>query len=144
MAKGEGVDVRLPLTAGYRAGVALTARALLADVALVLLFVVIGRRSHDESAAVVGLARTAWPFLAGLAVGWLAVGTRHRPLRVAPEGVVVWLSTVAIGMLLRVFSGQGTEFSFVVVTLIVLGLFLLGWRALLPVVRRLVPRGPAR
>jgi hypothetical protein len=44
--------------------------------------------------------------------------------------VSAWLGTVALGMALRVVSGQGTAVSFVIVALIFLGLFLLGWRLL--------------
>lgn len=122
---------------GYGARVALTARALLADVVLVLVFVVIGRRSHTESAALAGIARTAWPFVAGLAIGWLSARAWRRPLHIVPEALVVWLSTVVLGMLLRVISGQGTALSFIIVALVVLGLFLVGWRALVQVVHRL-------
>ncbi|WP_369688382.1 DUF3054 family protein [Actinomadura macra] len=43
-------------------------------------------------------------------------------------GVGVWLVTVAVGMVLRVVSGQGTAFAFVVVALAFLALVLLGWR----------------
>ncbi len=112
------------------------ARAALLDTALVLVFVLVGRRNHDEGSALLGVARTAWPFLVGLAVGWRAATVWHRPLRLAPEGVTVWLSTVVVGMLLRVASGQGVAFSFVIVALVVLGVFLLGWRALAPVLTR--------
>ncbi|TDD61007.1 DUF3054 domain-containing protein, partial [Actinomadura darangshiensis] len=41
-----------------------------ADVCCVLVFVGIGRSSHDEAASAAGFATTAWPFLVGLAVGW--------------------------------------------------------------------------
>jgi hypothetical protein len=37
---------------------------------------------------------------------------------------------VALGMILRVVSGQGTAVAFIVVALAFLGLFLLGWRLL--------------
>jgi hypothetical protein len=40
-------------------------------------------------------------------------------------------------MILRVLSGQGTQFSFIVVATLVLGAFLLGWRALAPLVARI-------
>jgi Protein of unknown function (DUF3054) len=39
-------------------------------------------------------------------------------------------------MLLRVATGAGTAFSFVVVATLVLGVFLLGWRALAALARR--------
>ena len=103
--------------------------ALLTDVALVLAFVIIGRASHHVSGGLPGLFSTAWPFLAGLAAGELAGRTWRRPAALVPAGVVVWLSTVAVGMALRVISGQGTKPAFVAVALAFLGLFLLGWRA---------------
>ena len=45
-----------------------------------------------------------------------------------PTGVIVWLCTVALGMILRVLAGQGTAAAFIVVALAFLGLFQLGWR----------------
>jgi UPF0716 family protein affecting phage T7 exclusion len=50
--------------------------------------------------------------------------------------VLVWLSTVLVGMLLRAASGAGVQTSFVVVATVVLGLFLLGWRGVATLVRR--------
>jgi hypothetical protein len=100
------------------------------DAVCVLLFVVIGRASHVRGESLAGITSTAWPFLAGLALGWLAARAWRRPLGLAPAGVGAWLGTVALGMALRVVSGQGTAFAFVLVALAFLGLFLLGWRAL--------------
>jgi hypothetical protein len=104
--------------------------AAAADVACVLLFVAIGRANHGHGEAVSGVASTAWPFLAGLAVGWLVTRAWRRPAALVPSGVAAWLGTVAVGMLLRVVAGQGTAFSFIIVALCFLGLFLLGWRLL--------------
>jgi hypothetical protein len=39
-------------------------------------------------------------------------------------------------VLLRVVAGQGVQLSFVVVTVVVLGVFVLGWRAVVAFVRR--------
>lgn len=111
-------------TARVRPGV-----AMLADVVCVLVFCTIGRRSHAEGITVAGVAETAWPFLAGTAVGWLAVRGWRRPASLAPTGLVVWLCTVAIGMLLRKATSQGTAVSFVVVASLVTAILLLGWRA---------------
>ena len=113
--------------------------AVLADVCCVLVFVVIGRANHHAGETLAGVASTAWPFLAGLAVGWLASRAWRRPLVLRPSGVTVWLCTVALGMVLRVVSGQGTAPAFIVVALAFLGLCLLGWR-LLARVRRPVAR----
>ncbi|MFC9433562.1 DUF3054 domain-containing protein [Nocardia sp. NPDC057030] len=114
---------------------------LVVDALLVILFCAIGRRSHDE-AVLTGLLRTLWPFAIGLAIGWtVAVAAASRMFGDAgrdarfdgtalwPTGILVWLGTLCGGMLLRVVSGQGTAFSFIVVATVVLALFLLGWRA---------------
>ncbi len=104
--------------------------AAILDCCCVLVFVVIGRASHTKGESLAGLASTAWPFLAGLAGGWLAVRAWRRPLGLWPAGVGAWLGAVALGMVLRVVSGQGTAFAFILVALAFLGLFLLGWRLL--------------
>ena len=104
--------------------------ALLIDVCCVLVFVVIGRASHTKGEALGGIASTAWPFLCGLAAGWAASRAWGRPLTIRPAGIAIWLCTVALGMILRVVSGQGTAVAFIVVALAFLGLFLLGWRLL--------------
>ncbi|AKU17003.1 DUF3054 domain-containing protein [Luteipulveratus mongoliensis] len=100
------------------------------DVVLVLVFAAIGRASHDEGNAVVGVLATAAPFVAGTAVGWIVVSRpgRRSPLDLGP-GIPVWLCTVAVGMVLRRVVGDGTALSFVIVATLVLGAFLLGWRA---------------
>lgn len=109
--------------------------ALVIDVVLVVVFCAIGRRSH-ESAVLAGLLRTVWPFAVGLALGWGAALLAARraaggfdPMALWPTGVLIWVGTLAGGMLLRVVAGQGTALSFVLVAGGVLALFLLGWRA---------------
>jgi len=102
--------------------------ALLADVVCVLVFCAIGRRSHAEGITVAGVAQTAWPFLSGTAAGWLAARAWRRPASLAPTGIVIWVFTVAIGMLLRKVTSQGTAFSFVVVASLSTAILLLGWR----------------
>ena len=110
------------------------------DIACVLMFCAVGRRSHDEGLNVAGIATTAWPFLSGTVLGWLASQAWRRPKAVVPTGVVVWLCTVAVGMLLRKATSVGVAASFVVVASSVTALLLLGWRAALT---RLTRRGAA-
>ncbi|HYS33855.1 MAG TPA: DUF3054 domain-containing protein [Streptosporangiaceae bacterium] len=112
------------------------ALALALDPCLVLAFVLIGRASHHAGGGLAGLASTAWPFLAGTAVGEVLTRSWRRPTALIPVGVGVWLSTVGIGMALRVAAGQGTAAAFFAVALAFLGLFLLGWRVLAAVLRR--------
>jgi hypothetical protein len=113
---------------------------LAADTALICVFAAIGRRSHGENGTLLDVATTAWPFLAGMAAGWLvwllAVG--RVPSRVR-DGVPVWLCTVTLGMALRGLTHAGTALSFVVVATLVLGAMLLGWRGLAALTAR--PRG---
>ena len=106
------------------------------DVCCVLIFVVIGRASHTKGESLAGIASTSWPFLCGLALGWAVSRAWRRPLALRPVGLAVWLCTVALGMILRVVAGQGTAVAFIVVALVFLGLFLLGWRLLARLVTR--------
>jgi hypothetical protein len=98
------------------------------DVLGVLVFCAVGRRSHAEGLSVAGIATTAWPFLTGTVIGWLASRGWQRPTAVVPTGVVVWLCTVVIGMVLRKASSAGVAASFVVVAATVTAVLLLGWR----------------
>jgi hypothetical protein len=110
--------------------------AFVIDVVLVLVFVLVGRRSHGEAETAAGILDTMWPFLVGLVLGWLVTLAWRRPLAILWPGIPVWLMTVAAGMLLRVAAGQGAEASFIVVATVVLGVFLIGWRLIaLPITR---------
>ena len=109
------------------------------DLACVLMFCAVGRRSHDEGLNVAGIATTAWPFLSGTALGWLAAQAWRRPTALFPTGVVVWVCTVVVGMLLRKATSAGVAASFVVVASLVTAVLLLGWRALARVTRRAEP-----
>ena len=112
--------------------------ALLTDAVLVTAFVLIGRASHSEG--LLGTLITLWPFLVALAAGWLLTRAWRAPLRIVRTGLLVWVATVGLGLALRVASGQGVQLSFVIVTTIVLGVFLLGWRG----VALLIARARAR
>lgn len=111
--------------------------AVIVDVVLVLIFAAIGRASHDENPA--GFLLTAWPFLVALLVGHLVAallpGRPRRPWSVL-WGAVVWIVTVAGGMLVRVLSGDTAEVPFIIVATLVLGVFLVGWRAVAALLRR--------
>lgn len=113
--------------------------ALLADIVLVVVFAAIGRATHDGDVlgpAGSGLATTAWPFVAGLLVGWaVSVGWR-RPLAPLRTGLPVWGVTLVAGMLLRAVSGQGVAVAFVIVAAITLALFLVGWRTVAAITAR--------
>jgi hypothetical protein len=109
--------------------------AFAADALLVLVFVLIGRASHDEN-PVLGALVTYWPFLVALVVGWVGARAWRAPLAVVKTGIPVWIVTVVGGILLRLASDQGVQLSFVIVTSIVLGIFLVGWRGAAALVTR--------
>ena len=116
------------VTPAIRASAAWTAG--IADGVVVVVFVLVGRSSHDEGFSLAGTVGTAWPFLAALALGWVLTRAWRQPLRIRFTGIGIWATTVAAGLVLRMLSDQGVQVSFAIVTTIVLGLFLLGWRAL--------------
>ena len=122
---------------GTRAVPALTAAAAAADFVLILTFAAIGRDAHARGESVTGILATAWPFLAGAAVAWLLLRIWRRPLALWPAGVAVWLGSVAIGMVLRALTGQNVVLPFVIVALLSLAVFLLGYRLIVAIVLRL-------
>ena len=104
-----------------------------ADLLVLVVFVLVGRRSHDEGSGLEGFLRVWWPFAVALVVATLASGTWRAPLEWR-RAIVAWLVTVAVGMVLRI-AVQGRDFkpTFVIVTTVFVGAGMLGWRA---VVRR--------
>ena len=113
-----------------------TLLAVSADAALILVFAAIGRDAHQRGDIITGVLATAWPFLTGAAVSWLALRIWRSPLALWPAGVGVWLGTVTVGMVLRAVTGQSVVLPFVIVALLSLGLFLLGYRLVAAVIRR--------
>lgn len=106
--------------------------AFIGDLLVVLAFATIGRASHAEGIVGdggLGLLTTAGPFVIGLVTAWLVSLAWRRPTAPLRTGVPVWLVTVAVTMLARAVTGQGTALSFVIVTAVTLGAFLVGWRA---------------
>jgi hypothetical protein len=65
--------------------------AAVIDCCCVLAFVLIGRSAHAHGESLGGVASTAWPFLAGLAGGWLGTRAWRRPLAMAPAGAFLGL-----------------------------------------------------
>jgi ribose/xylose/arabinose/galactoside ABC-type transport system permease subunit len=105
-----------------------TSRAVAVDVLCVLLFATVGRSTHSESTDLTGVLSTAWPFLFGCAAGPVAARLWRGPVELG-VGAIVWLCTVAGGVLLRLASGDTAQPAFVVVATVSLGVLMLGWRA---------------
>ena len=104
--------------------------AATADAAVVLLFVAIGRRSHDEGGnALTGALGVAAPFLIGLGLSWVFGRVWAKPFAWR-SGVIVWVGTVIDGVLLRRFVfDRSTATGFIVVATISMGVLFNGWRA---------------
>ena len=100
----------------------------LADVAVIVVFVAIGREEHNSGNSIVGLLAIAAPFLIALAIGWLATRAWQNPTGVG-RGLGIWLVTILAGMNLRhyVFD-DGTATAFIVVASAFTLAGLVGWR----------------
>ena len=123
---------------------------LLVDVVCVVGFAMGGRSSHEETNSLVGIATTAWPFLAGLALGWvllLAVprpgGGRRDPRSPFPAGCLLALTAWAVGMALRLLTGDGASGAFPLVAAAFLAVTLIGWRAVWALVSQRAPQRSA-
>jgi hypothetical protein len=110
--------------------------AFLLDLVAVVVFVLVGRRTHHEDAGFVGFLHVAWPFAAALVLGWFVSRADRAPLawgRVA----IVWAVTVVAGMLLRItVEGHDFKVSFTIVATLFLGACFFGWRLVYRTVMR--------
>ena len=103
--------------------------AALADLAVLVLFVVVGRRSHHEDAGLAGFVRVWWPFAVALGVAWILTRLWRAPLAWG-RVVIAWLVTVGLGLALRIaVEDRGFKVAFTIVTLVFVGAGMLGWRA---------------
>ena len=94
------------------------------DVVAVVVFVAIGRRNHDEGAALSGVLGTAAPFLIALGSSWIGLRTWREPFNRA-SFIATWVITVFVGLLLRrVVFDRGIATAFIIVATITLGVLL--------------------
>lgn len=106
------------------------------DLALVVLFIAIGLSSHNEPLS--QLLTTAAPFLLAACAGHLGVWavSSRRQLPLMLEGFMMWITTLVLGLGLRLSFGDTAATAFVVVSALTLLVFLVGWRLILWFVRR--------
>jgi len=118
------------------------------DTVVVVTFVAIGRRNHEEADGFLDVARTAAPFLIALGGAWLLLKIGDDRVWDRPTewstGLAVWPFTVVVGMLLRHFVfGDSTAASFIIVATVFLGTFLVGWRAIATAIAKRSHTAPA-
>lgn len=116
-----------------RSGVVTLAAVL--DVVAVLAFAAGGRATHSADSPLTGVLTIAWPFLVGLAAGWVLLRAWRRPLAAWPTGLVLWVTTWVVGMALRGATGEGLATAFLVVSAAFLVATLVGWRLVALLVR---------
>jgi hypothetical protein len=105
------------------------------DIALILLFFVLGELQHGGVAALPSLPFSAAPFLFGWVVSSLLLGVYGAPWRgslwdAAVRTAGAWTGAVAIGQLLRdsPFLPGSADPAFVLISLVVGMVLLLPWR----------------
>ncbi|RPF22398.1 DUF3054 domain-containing protein [Myceligenerans xiligouense] len=140
---GDGVGSGAARSGGAAGGVGKVpvAPAVVADLVAILVFSIAGMNAHGT--LMLELGRVAWPFALAAAVGWAWTRAWRDPSRLWPAGVAVWFTTVALGMILRVAAGGGFALSFFLVTAGFLGVTMLGWRAMVTMIRRGTSRSAA-
>ena len=123
-----------------RATPAVVIGAAVLDAVLITLFAWLGRSSHARSLDVAGTFETAWPFLVGALAAWLVARVWRFPTSLR-HGLIVWISTLAIGMLVRWVTVGAPQLPFILVAGGVLFIFVFGWR-LVPAAFRMLNRPP--
>lgn len=102
--------------------------AAIADLVLILLFAVIGRRSHDEGGALAGTLTVAAPFLIGYAIAAVACRLDRSPWSVR-RALLIAPVAVGLGLVLRGTAfGRAIPPAFILVALITITALLVGWR----------------
>lgn len=115
-----------PTRPTVRTGV--VALAVVLDVVAVLAFAAGGRATHSADSPLTAVLSIAWPFLVGLAAGWVLLRAWRRPIAAWPTGLVLWVTTWVVGMALRWATGEGLATAFLVVSAAFLLATLVGWR----------------
>lgn len=111
------------------------AGALTADVVAVLAFAAIGRGSHEERLAPLGVLGTAAPFLVGLLVGWGAGRVWRDPARPV-SGWWAVAGAAVVGLALRYLITDRLPWTFVLVASVSLAVMLQSWRLVVLAVLR--------
>lgn len=98
------------------------------DLATIVVFVILGRRTHDSGGTLTATITTLAPFVIGLAVAWMATRAWRSPERPL-TGVIIWAITIVVGLVARVTVFDRTAATaFIIVAAAVTAAGLIGWR----------------
>ena len=103
-------------------------RWLALDAVAVVAFVLIGRDTHNEGNAIVGVIGTLAPLAAGLVAGWVAANAVRDPLSVRTGLGVAGVALIAGLAIRRLVFGDGIALPFVLVATAFYLAAMLGWR----------------
>jgi hypothetical protein len=110
---------------------------IVVDAVVVVTFATVGMLNHDSHHSLLTVLAIVWPFLLGLAVGWVgAIWNGLRGLRVWPGGLLIVVVTYGLGMAFRSVSGRGLETGFLIFSACFFVVTMLGWRGIWQLVRR--------
>lgn len=111
------------------------------DILAIALFALLARMAHQSDEMPLnfnGWVSTLWPFLIGVALGWVLIILRKWDGRlVVPAGLSAWVITVLVGLgIWSLRNGAIPHWSFIMVATIMSGVLMLGWRGLAKLGRR--------
>ena len=106
------------------------------DAVIILIFVIVGRDTHQESQTVLDVIETAAPFLWALLAGWLVTRAWKDPISFR-TGIGVASVTIVGGVVLRrLVYADGIATPFIIVTALFLLATMLGWRGVVQLWRK--------
>jgi hypothetical protein len=106
------------------------------DAAIVFIFVIIGRDTHQESRTVMDVIETAAPFLWALLAGWAVTRAWKDPISFRTGTGVATITLVGGVLLRRLVYRDGVATPFIIVTALFLLATMLSWRGLVQLWRR--------
>lgn len=106
---------------------------MVGDLLCMLIFAVLGLRSHEDGITFGGILRAATPFQAGWLIVIGAIGVQRRPEPSDSRGLIrAWIPAWALGLVIRAVLFDGSlEVTFAIVSLLVIGVLLMLWRGVL-------------
>lgn len=113
------------------------------DTLAIAVFALLARIAHQTDEMPLnftGWLSTLWPFLVGVALAWVIVtfaGKGAGKSNGEGKGAIIWLITVATGLIIwGIRNQQLPHWSFVIVASVMSALLMLGWRGIARLIKR--------